>query len=192
MYRKAGNDENGEFDDISPKTTLLVPLSWAHSLAFFVFDKILSTSSFLSNLRHSSNSPLCWYPSLDRAYSPEFWSLAKYRQICQICCIRRISHFVGTLVLSSFAWILVNIVKFGMAGLHVFSLLACIWHFDKILLNLSKSSNPPTWQASMCLAYFAFIWEFGKILPNSSPLWRGKIWSKLPNSPLPAFLDISG
>ena len=31
------------------------------------------------------------------------FELAKYRQINQICCIRRICHFVGTLVLSSFA-----------------------------------------------------------------------------------------
>ena len=43
-----------------------------------------------------------------------------------------------------------------MAGLHVFSLFACIWQFDEISPNSShspKSSNPPTWLASMCLAY---------------------------------------
>ena len=44
----------------------------------------------------------------------------------------------------------------NMAGLYVCSLFACIWQFNEILPNsshLSKSSNPPTWQASMCLAY---------------------------------------
>ena len=67
---------------------------------------------------------------------------------------------------------------------------ACIWHFDKILPNLShspKSSNPPTRQASMRLAYLHLFGNLGKSCQIRHRHDCGKISSKLPNSPLPAF-----
>ena len=81
-----------------------------------------------------------------------------------------------------------------MAGLHVFSLFACIWTFDESLPNLShlpKSSNPPTWQASMCLAYLLLFGNLTKSCQIRHRYECGKISSKLPYSPLPTFLDLS-
>ena len=49
-----------------------------------------------------------------------------------------------------------NLTKFCQIRHHVFSLFSFIWQFDEILPNSSrppKLQNPPTWQASMCLAY---------------------------------------
>ena len=68
---------------------------------FVLGDIISSNSPYLPNLPHSSNSPLCWYLCLELSRLHfGLWQI-KNRQIRRI---RRIRRFVGTLVLSLFAW----------------------------------------------------------------------------------------
>ena len=176
-------------------------------LVFSLFASIWQFDEILPNLLLSpkSSNPPKWLASMCSAYL--YW--------------RNFAKFV------TFAKIAKIVKSAKMTGFHVFSLFASIWQFEEILPNLSyspKSSNPPTWLASMCSAYLhcigslAKFWQICQTSPKSPnlPTWLasmclaylhlfgsltkffqirhrcdcGKISSKLPNSPLPAFLDI--
>ena len=104
-----------------------------------------------SNSPYSSHSQLCWYPCLELIRL----NFGPWRNIA---------------IFVKFATLLVPF--------------ACIRHFDKILPNLShspKSSNPPTWQASMCLADLHLFRNLAKSCQIYQRYDCGKISSTLPN-----------
>ena len=93
-------------------TLLLSLFNW-----ILVFSEISSHSQSLPSSSNSLNSLFCWYPSLELIQLN--FSLAKCREICHICQVRRIRwirYSVGTLLLSLFNWISVwrNVVEYAI------------------------------------------------------------------------------
>ena len=140
-----------------PVDTLLLSLfNW-----ILVFSEISSHSPSLPSSSNSLKSLLCWYPSLELIQLN--FSLAKCRQICHICQVRRIRwnhRSVGTLLLSLFN----RISVFGEISSHSPSLQnssnslnsPLCWYPSLQLIQLNFS----LWWNSITFAIFANILEF--------------------------------
>ena len=137
-------------------------------------------------MSHSPKSlnPPTWLASMCLDYLHSLGSLAKF---CQICPIRQNRQNRQNRQIRQLGWppfveliciylaIWRNLSKFVtfdkivksayMACFHVFSLFALTWQFGEILPNLShspKSSNPPTWLATICWAYLHLFGDLTK------------------------------